>query len=392
MSLLYTCIKHKCIFPCVCKDCVLEEKQCQEHPILHSGYFDPDRHAITVRSDDFHDINLVTDDFSFDPKGIIEVIKYAGIEKDSSNCGKCPIDHLHHQAYHFVHHELCKFCQNEKHKYEEVKSMKTSLENMKDKYDDEKLSCHMCNKLFRSKQMKDNHMKTQHGNSSNQGIACDECDRLFQSKTALDYHKEVAHLKAKVKHLCAICQKTFQTKHSVNVHTRTVHNRRSFFCRKCFFSFKLHSHLLRHYRTVHDIDLQKYHQENADSNPIFYTCTVCDFKTVYKQNLGLHMESAHSVHKLTFKCEKCGYNFTQKRSLARHNLKVHLTTDIFSCDCPFKTKFDYNLRRHKDEQHEINGRGTGIGGRRLYSCKRCDFSTFNENVMYSHNVEIHKLK
>ena len=31
MSLLYTCIKHRCIFPCVCKDCVLEEKQCKEH-------------------------------------------------------------------------------------------------------------------------------------------------------------------------------------------------------------------------------------------------------------------------------------------------------------------------------------------------------------------------
>ena len=98
MSLLYTCIKHKCIFPCVCKDCVLEEKQCQEHQILHSGYFDPDRHAITVRSDDSHDINTVTDDFGFDPKGKIEVIKYAGIEKDSSNCEKCPKDVLHHHA------------------------------------------------------------------------------------------------------------------------------------------------------------------------------------------------------------------------------------------------------------------------------------------------------
>ena len=89
-------------------------------------------------SDDSYDINFVTDYFSFDSKGIIEVIKYAGIEKDSRNCEKCPIDVLHHHVYHFVHHKLCKFCRNEKHKYEEVKSMKTAIENMKDKYNDEK--------------------------------------------------------------------------------------------------------------------------------------------------------------------------------------------------------------------------------------------------------------
>jgi hypothetical protein len=395
MSLLYTCIRHQCIFPCVCKDCVLEEKQCQEHQILHSGYFDPDRHAITVRSHDFHDINLGKDDFSFDPNGIIEVIKYAGIEKDKSNCVKCPVDLLHHQAYHFVHHELCKFCRNEKHKYEGVQSKKTSHENMKDKYNEEKLSCHLCCNLFQSKQMKDNHVRTQHGNKSNKGTACNECARLFQSKIALNYHKEVTHQhESEVKHLCAVCQKTFKTKHSVNVHTRTVHNRRGFYCRKCFFNFKLHSHLLRHYKTVHDLDLKKYHHhENADTKPIFYKCTVCDFKTLYKQNLGLHMESTHSIHKLTFQCDQCGYNFTQKRSLTRHNLKVHMQTEEFSCDyCNFTTKFEYNLRRHKDEQHEVVGQGTGIKGRQLYSCKRCNFSTFNENVMYNHNVEIHNMK
>ena len=397
MSLLYTCVKHKCLLPCVCKDCVLEEKQCQDHQILHSGFFDPERHAITVRNDDSHDINLVTGEFSFDPKGIIEVIKYAGIEKDESNCGKCPIDLLHHQAYHFVHHELCKFCRNERHKYEEVKSLKIAHENMKDKYNDEKLSCHMCSKLFQSKQKKDNHVRTQHGNKSNIGIACNECDRLFQSKTAHDYHTEVTHQhEAEMKHLCAVCKKTFKNKHSVNVHTRTVHNRRGFFCRKCFFSFKLNSHLLRHYKTVHDLDLKKYNENenagNAYMKPEFYECTICDFKTVYKQNLGLHMESAHSIHKVMFLCDECGYNFTQKRSLKRHKIQLHLQTEVFSCDyCNFTTKFEYNLRRHKDEQHEVVGQGTGIRGRQSYSCKRCNFSTFTESVMYNYNVNIHNI-
>ena len=335
MSLVYTCVKHKCIFPCVCKDCVLEEKQCEDHLILHSGFFDPERHAITVRNDDSHNINLVTGDFSFDPKAIIEVIKYAGIEKDESNCGKCPKDLLHHQAYHFVHHD-----------------------------------------------------------KSNIGIACNNCDRVFQSNTARDYHHEITHQQnAEMKHTCAVCQKTFKTKHSVNVHTRTVHNRRGFYCRKCFFSFKLNSHLLRHYKLVHDLDLKKYYgDENADIDPEFYSCTIYDFRTVYKQNLGLHMENVHSIHKETFICDKCGYNFTQKRNLTRHK-KVHLQTEVISCEyCHFTTKFEFNLKRHKDDHHGILGQGTGIRGRLLYSCKTCSFSTFNEKYLYNYNVEVHDLK
>ena len=134
------------------------------------------------------------------------------------------------------------------------------------KYNDEKLSCHICSKLFQSKQKKDTHVKTQHGNKSNIGIACNKCDRVFQSKTARGYHQEVAHQqKAEMKHNCAVCQKTFKTKHSVNVHTRTVHNRRRFYCRKCLFRFKLKSHILRYYKFVHDLDLKMYYgDEYAD--------------------------------------------------------------------------------------------------------------------------------
>ena len=104
------------------------------------------------------------------------------------------------------------------------------------------------------------------------------------------------------------------------------------------------------------------------------------------------MENAHSIHKETFICDKCGYNFTQKRNLTRHK-KVHLQTEVISCEyCNFTTKFEFNLKRHKDDHHGILGQGTGIRGRLLYSCKTCSFSTVNENHLYNHNVELHDLK
>jgi hypothetical protein len=387
MSILYTCIKHGCIFPCVCKDCVLEEKQCKKHEILHPGYFDVDNHAMTVREDDSHNINLVRDDFSFDPNSIIEVIKYAGIENDVRNCKECPVDLHHHQAYHFVHHELCKFCRNEKHKYEGVKTLKISHENMKDKYNDEKLSCHFCNKLFQRKENKDKHVLSQHRTTDEHGIKCDKCTRFFQSKQAIDYHKKTFHLEETEDHQCPLCQKSFKTKHSLNVHNRSVHNRRNFRCKKCHFVFKLHAHLIRHYRLVHDIDLKTYnYYQDQVPGPSYHSCDYCDFKTVYKQNLALHIESSHLQDKDAFQCEKCSFQTVYQRNLTRHNKKVHSQEPFFQCNfCDFSTGYKDNLRRHKDEQHGIRGKGMGIQGRQSYSCNRCEFVTMDEETMYNHN-------
>ena len=78
-SLIYTCIKHRCIFPCVCKDCVEDEGQCEDHTILHPGYFSPEQHALTVRMHDSYNINLIQDDFAVGANRIVEVVKYAGI-------------------------------------------------------------------------------------------------------------------------------------------------------------------------------------------------------------------------------------------------------------------------------------------------------------------------
>ena len=113
---------------------------------------------------------------------------------------------------------------------------------------------------------------------------------------------------------------------------------------------------------------------------------------MYKQNLTVHFESKHSDSSKEFQCEECGSKFTEKRNLKRHTDKIHGKPDAFVCEfCDFKTKFEFNLRRHKDEKHEITGKGTGIKRRQYYSCKRCDFTTFDQNQMYSHNTNTHNI-
>ena len=63
--------------------------------------------------------------------------------------------------------------------------------------------------------------------------------------------------------------------------------------------------------------------------------------------------------------KKKSYNLT---------IKVHLQTDVILCDyCNFTTKIAYNLKRHTADHHGVVGQGTGIIGRQLYSCRRCNF-------------------
>ena len=391
-SLVYTCISHKCTIPCVCKDCVLEKRQCQKHQILHPGYFDPVRHAMTVRNDDSRDINLVESKFHFDVDSKVEVIQYAGIEKDYINCSDCPKDLLHHQAYHLVHHDVCKFCRNEEYKYENVITLKMSKENIREKYEDDNLSCHLCNKLFTTKENKNKHARTQHGNELGIGYTCEDCNRLFQSKIALKYHKEVVHEEEKHTYACEVCKQQFKTKHSVGVHKRSVHNKKSFYCRKCFVKFNVQSNLWRHYRTVHGLELKKNEHAAADDK-VYHPCQICEFKSIYKANLTIHMKLKHSDDKSNVQCEECGEIFKLKHTLTRHIRNVHGSSRALDCSfCKFTTKFPYNLTRHKSEKHGIEGKGTGISGMLMYSCQMCNFTTVDENMMYTHNLTIHNRK
>ena len=101
-SVSYTCIKNMCIFPCLCQICVLAKDQCAKHKIIHPGYFDDKTDFFTVRNGDSFNINV--NDWK---KHSSNVYKYAGIPRA---CSECSDDVFHHQAFHFVYHNSCKFC------------------------------------------------------------------------------------------------------------------------------------------------------------------------------------------------------------------------------------------------------------------------------------------
>ena len=165
-------------------------------------------------------------------------------------CRKCPRDLFHHQAYHFVNHKLCKFCRNEKHKYDGIVSLKDCQSNMIYKHNNEKLSCHICNQRFHSIEKKKLHIITQHENYMCKSLKCIECNRIFQSKQALSYYQKITHQQLQEEYSCSICMKKFTTMHGLDVLTRSVHQQQKFFCKRCFAKFTGHSNLVRHYKLV----------------------------------------------------------------------------------------------------------------------------------------------
>ena len=76
------------------------------------------------------------------------------------------------------------------------------------------------------------------------------CIQIFASKVALEYHLKSLH-RVEEQWMCKHCKKTFNMKHSLNVHVRNVHSMKTFVCKICSKVFSRLSHFIRHAKYVH---------------------------------------------------------------------------------------------------------------------------------------------
>ena len=268
-TIVYTCVKHKCVLPCPCYLCIDEDPDECEHKIVHPGFFDPNIHLYTVRNADTYDINwneerlqycnefctnrkcrgsqltsrppqrgfnyrlscIAKDGYSCVCSDCphcksLDVIKYAGTEK---NCKSCQIKLLHHKSYHLVYHYMCLFCRESLHKFRNITSENQYWDEFEKRRFEEMSSCHFCLKLFFDEHKNDRHIEIVHNKNPDFlfKFKCNDCLRSFGSKQALTYHSETFHDHVDLKIPCQICEKTFKTNHNLDVHTRTVHGKRN---------------------------------------------------------------------------------------------------------------------------------------------------------------------
>ena len=94
-----------------------------------------------------------------------------------------------------------------------------------------------------------------------------------------------------------------------------------------------------------------------------FACAHCEHTYAHRRNLTYHMKSKHpdvSVERkvrgadkklktgLGFKCDQCGYLFTERRSLDRHAARNHTDSPAFNCNqCGKSYSMSGNLEMHK---------------------------------------------
>lgn len=351
---IYSCIKGSCIFPCICKTCVLSTKECQEHEILHPHFFDPALHFFTVRNADDFNINVNEGKITYSSsleKGyemIYDVYKYAGIFRV---CFLCSDDIFHHQAFHLVYHDKCKFCRASRHRIDGIRTHVQFLNRFEERRYKEEMSCHVCYKVFSTVQAKDNHVKNIHENREDNQIGCEYCENIFHSKAALWYHVQ-RHHEARQDLQCKYCDKSFIMKQNLDVHVKSVHNYNIVKCDICEQSFSRQSNLTCHYKYVHDV-VDNYLIMDDGLEAQYFECEECAFESRYEKVVRRHTISVHNNQR-DFKCTECEYVCNRMDNLSRHIKTQHGSSSdsIHSCkECDYSSKFMYNLNRHVKNIH-----------------------------------------
>lgn len=372
-SVTYTCIKNMCVFPCLCQICVLDKNQCNKHSILHPGYFEAKNDWYTVRNGDSFNINV--NDWK---KCSSNIYKYAGIPR---SCLECTDNVFHHQAFHFVYHNSCKFCRASRYRFDGVRTQEHFVRRLQILEDREELSCHICYDIFSTGQDKNRHIDIVHFKDVKKQYSCSQCNHIVYSKQALFYHTERQHNKDNktLRFQCDYCDKKFHVKHSLNVHVRYAHEFDQVKCDYCSETFKKQSNLNSHMKYVHDIFCNKILLDD-ECEIAFFDCDDCSFQSRYEKHLRRHIATVHTKGPI-MSCTQCNFETIYMANLQSHIKKIHLKDGQFSCDqCSFKTIYMRNLKTHIEGIHET---------KENFKCPDCSFSSVYKRSLTRHLKEIH---
>lgn len=200
---------------------------------------------------------------------------------------------------------------------------------------------------------------------------------------------------------CALCQKTFQTKHFVERHVRTFHKKeRPYICRFCGKGFSTEWYCQKHEshhekgtgpriaardrtysctycRKVFTKPRQLRMHESTHTGEKKYCCTVCDKSFCYSSSLFKHLKCMHS-DKSTSVCQFCNKVYSTEESLLKHN-QYHIGIDQFKCrKCGEVFRDMLTLKRHGRNAHfnEVD---------RPYQCTDCGKCFTHKSVLEVHS-------
>lgn len=163
--------------------------------------------------------------------------------------------------------------------------------------------CSICSKTYTAASSYFYHMKNSH--KMTKEFECGICGKKLGTKACLVQHYDAIH-NGETKYSCKECGKKFRSKASQYIHEQTHNGVKAYSCNQCRSSFRWKTHLLRH--------MKRHSSEKA------HVCSACG------RGFNIHCDLLRHARTHTagsFKCEKCGIKFSQKRYLKVHMNKKH---------------------------------------------------------------------
>lgn len=272
------------------------------------------------------------------------------------------------RSHSFVHSDRKFPCSHCESSFKNRQSLKVHL--LKHSIGDAKtFQCHVCGWTTIYRQQYYEHIKA---HTAKRDLECFHCTKKFTKKSLLALHMQT-HLTER-KFICNVdeCRKAFKTYNSYYAHKRKHQSTNSarYNCASCDKIFSSHSVLLSHVKT---------HTGET------FTCHFdgCTKAYTHKQNLNMHLLTAHIQSGTVFTCEVCDKTLSNSNALRIHLAKVHKAEKNIDCEeCAMKFASRQLLEVHKIQLHQP----------RALNCEFCNYSANYKADLSKHIEKCHQEK
>jgi len=227
---------------------------------------------------------------------------------------------------------------------EELHQTEKDLEEMEDKNEH---VCHLCKQPFALRAILLQHLVTcrvasgmteptpavivrKRNKKIKEKLSCELCDRVFKHRNSLVYHMR-SHSGIRP-HQCELCGKSFFASSALKVHLRLHSGDKPYDCEHCGRKFRQWGDLKYHITSIH----------STEKN---YQCEYCGKEFARKYSLVVHRR-IHTGER-NYKCEYCGKTFRASSYLQNHR-KIHTGEKPHNCSIcskPFRVRSD--MKRHE---------------------------------------------